>query len=155
MKMDFLKYLTPQLVTMLTVFGILGIVIILSLALLIILRKKPFVQKIIWNLREFRNLISNTPSYYSQKRIKASIAFYSGIGLILVYDAVHFTAMSAAEVAAHAVILFGVAGYHVSKTQEEKLMGGDDDDVVVPALPVVSSPVVPTDVPPTDTPPTQ
>lgn len=130
MNMTFLKYLTPQIVTLLSIFGILSIMVLSSLIILIILRKKPFVQKIIWNLREFRNLISNTESYYSQKRIKSSIAFYTGESLIVIYDLVHLASMSAAEIGGHAIILFGIAGYHLSKTQEEKLNddGSPDDD---------------------------
>ena len=150
MKMDFLKYLTPELIAVVGILGILGIMIIISIALMIIFRKRSFVQKIIWNLREFRNLISNTPSYYSQKRIKASIAFYTAESLIVVYDLVHMHSMGASEIAAHAIILFGVAGYHVSKTQEEKLNGiTDDDDAIaqVTAPPAAKPPVDDTQAP--------
>ena|ERR1035437_157513 len=125
--MNFTQYLTPQLITLAIVLGILLITIIVSIGLLIFLRKKPFVQKIIWNIRELRNLLSNVPSYYSQKRIKSSIAFYTAEALIIIYDFVHMHSMSASEIASHAVILFGIAGFHLNKTQEEKLSTPDHD----------------------------
>ena len=132
MQINFEKYLTPQIITLLTVFGILSILIIVSIFLLVIFRKSSFVQKIIWNLKEWRNLLSNQPSYYSQKRIKSSVAFYSAEGLIIIYDFVHLHIMSATEIGAHAIILFGIAGYHLKKTQEEKLSDESDVDDPIP-----------------------
>jgi hypothetical protein len=134
------KYLTPQLITLLTVLGILSILLILSIFLLIIFRKHSIVQKLIWNVKELRNLYTNNASLYSQKRIKSSVAFYSAEALIIIYDAIHMHTMGATEIAGHAVILFGIAGYHLSKTQEEKLSGINDTDE--DETPKVASPVV-------------
>jgi hypothetical protein len=139
---DYLKYLTPKLEVMLSIFGILLILIIGSIIALVSLRNKPFVQKIIWNIKQLRDLLSNKPSYYSQKRIKSSVAFYSGLFLIIGYDIIHFHTMSASEIGAHALILFGVAGYHVSKTQEEKLNNTTDDSTNPVVLPIVTTPIV-------------
>lgn len=136
---DILKYLTPELITMITVFGILLIIIIISIFLLIYFRKGTFVQKIIWNIKEMRNLLSNVPSYYSQKRIKSSVAFWSAELLIIFYDIIHRNSISASEIGAHAVILFGIAGYHLSQTQQEKLNISNTitPDVPIPVIPVV------------------
>ena len=50
--------------------------------------------------------------------------------------------MSASEIAGHAIILFGIAGYHLSKTQEEKLSGindvEDEDETPKVTPPVVA-----------------
>lgn len=123
--MNLLKYLTPSLITLLTTFGILAIVIIVSIILLFIFRKRTFVQKIIWNIREIRNLFSNVPSYYSQKRINSFAAFYSAIGIILCYDWTHRGSITASEISAHALILFAIAGYVIKQIQQEK-----KDDIV-------------------------
>jgi len=150
---DILKQFTPAMVTMLSIFGILGILLIICGILLIIFRKSKFTQGIIWNIREFRDLLSSRPSYYSQKRIKSSVAFYSGIIVILSYDWLHRHDMKPTEMAAHALILFSIAGYHLSKTQEEKLTGTDVGDdsvqpepdptpVVLPAPPTPPAPPV-------------
>jgi hypothetical protein len=136
------KYLTPQLITLLTVLGILSILLIVSIFLLIIFRKQSIVQKLIWNVKELRNLYTNNPSMYSQKRIKSSVAFYSAEALIIIFDAIHIHTMSASEIAGHAIILFGIAGYHLSKTQEEKLSGindvEDEDETPKVTPPVVA-----------------
>src|ERR1022692_21416 len=143
---DYLKYLTPKLEVMLSIFGILLILIIGSIIALVALRNKPFVQKIIWNVKQLRDLLSNNPSYYSQKRIKASVAFYSGIALIIGYDIMHIHTISATEIGAHALILLGAAGYHLNKTQQEKLSNDTDgntpDPIIIPPIPVGSAGVV-------------
>ena len=73
-----------------------------------------------WIIREFVAMYSNTDSYFSKKRFESSIAFLSGIGIILCNIYYHRTTITNSEVLANAVILFSIAGYTVSKIQSEK-----------------------------------
>lgn len=76
-----------------------------------------------WLVIELRKLGANEPSYFSQKRINAFIAFYSGqIGMasILIYMMNRPTYLSMGEFLLWAVTEFGIAGYAIKETQKEK-----------------------------------
>ena len=114
------KYLTPALVTLLTVFGILMILIIICALLLIVFRKGVVAQKIIWNIKEIRNLFSNTPSYYSQKRINSFMGYYAGFSVLLCYDWLHRASINPTEIGLHVGILATLAYQITKQIQQEK-----------------------------------
>lgn len=86
------------------------------------MKKKYFFgwANIKWVIREFANMYSNKDSYFSKKRFESSIAFLSGVGIILCFIYSHRQTITNSEVLADAVILFGLAGYTVGLTQKEK-----------------------------------
>ena len=65
-------------------------------------------------------MYSNKPSYFSKKRFESSMAFLSGIGIILCWVWLHRATITNSEMIADAVILFGIAGYTVKQIQDEK-----------------------------------
>ena len=73
-----------------------------------------------WVIREFANMYSNKDSYFSKKRFESSIAFLSGVGIILSFVYSHRQTITNSEVLADAVILFGLAGYQLNAIQKEK-----------------------------------
>ena len=73
-----------------------------------------------WLIKEFIAMYSNEDSYFSKKRFESSMAFLSGIGIILSFVWLHRATITNSEMLADAVILFGIAGYAVNQIQKEK-----------------------------------
>ena len=73
-----------------------------------------------WFIREFAAMYSTRDSYFSKKRFESSMAFLGGYGIILYHVWANMTTITNSEILADAVVLFGVAGYTVSKIQAEK-----------------------------------
>jgi len=73
-----------------------------------------------WLIKEFIAMYSTRDSYFSKKRFESSIAFLSGVGIILSYVWLHRFTIQNSEVLADAAILFGIAGYQLNAIQREK-----------------------------------
>ena len=73
-----------------------------------------------WLIKEFIAMYSTRDSYFSKKRFESSIAFLSGVGIILSYVWLHRFTIQNSEVLADAAILLGMAGYAVNQIQKEK-----------------------------------
>lgn len=116
-----MQYFTPQLIALLTAVSVLLILLILIAVLLFVFRRRPVVSKIIWNIKEVRNLFSNIPSYYSQKRIRSTVAFDLAMFVLLDHYWTIRATITTFEACEIAILLLGICGYHLKQTQEEKL----------------------------------
>lgn len=77
-------------------------------------------ENIKWFIREFVKIYSSEPSFFSKKRVESSIAFLSGIGVMLFYIYSHRNVITNSEMLADVTILFMISGYALAKIQEEK-----------------------------------
>ena len=77
-------------------------------------------EKIKWFIRELINMYSNKDSYFSKKRFESSIAFLTAVILIVWHSISIWKTISTTEIISEAVVLFGIAGYTVSKIEAEK-----------------------------------
>lgn len=77
-----------------------------------------------WFIKEMVAMYSNQDSYFSKKRFESSVAFISGVGIILSNVFYHRATITNTEILADAALLFTIAGYVVNKIQAEK----KDDD---------------------------
>lgn len=73
-----------------------------------------------WIIKELIAMYSDKPSFFSKKRIESSIAFLSGVGIILSYVWLHRLTIQNSEILADAALLLGMAGYTVNAIQKEK-----------------------------------
>lgn len=73
-----------------------------------------------WLIRELLAMYSNEKSYFSKKRFESSIAFLSGVGLILAHAYHRRDTITNSEILADAALLFAVAGYTLNHIQKEK-----------------------------------
>ena len=74
-------------------------------------------------------MYSNEPSYLSKKRFESSIAFLTGVGLIIGHSIHTWSTITTSEIISEAVVLFGVAGYVIGQIQKEK---ATSTDVAIP-----------------------
>jgi hypothetical protein len=73
-----------------------------------------------WAIKEFFDMYSNTPSYFSKKRFESSMAFLSAMFLILGHAIYNRNTITNSEILADATLLFIIAGYTVNQIQKEK-----------------------------------
>jgi hypothetical protein len=73
-----------------------------------------------WAFKEFFDMYSNTPSYFSKKRFESSMAFLSAMFLILGHAIYNRDTITNSEILADATLLFIIAGYTVNQIQKEK-----------------------------------
>ncbi|MEI6487334.1 MAG: hypothetical protein WCP52_00155 [Bacteroidota bacterium] len=103
--------------------SIIGIVVILILVLAIILtlnREKDWAKFLLWFPKEIVAMYSNKDSFFSKKRFESSIGFIAGVGIICCYVWINRHTLSNWDMIIDAGVLLGIAGYTVSKIQEEK-----------------------------------
>lgn len=79
-------------------------------------------------ITELVKILSDKPSYFSQKRIKANIAFVAALVVLLGHAWFTRNEMTTMEACEIGLILLGVAGYMVNKTQKEKLGKVDESE---------------------------
>lgn len=82
-------------------------------------------EKLKWFIREMMNMYSTKESYFSKKRFESSIAFLSGVGLILGHAYKTWSTITTSEILSSATLLFIIAGYTVSKIEASKVAGTD------------------------------
>lgn len=81
---------------------------------------KKFIARIKWHLKELNKTCSNEKSFYSQKRLKAWIIFFSamiGINIFFYLKIDKLTAMEALSVFGSQMVY---AGYQLNKIQQDK-----------------------------------
>lgn len=88
-----------------------------------------------WLCRELLAMYSNKESYFSKKRFESSIAFLSGVGLILAHAYHRRDTITNSEILADAALLFAVAGYTLNHIQKEKTTApkkAEEPDATIP-----------------------
>ena len=78
------------------------------------------MKKIYWIITELIKMYSDTPSFFSKKRVESGIAFFAAESGMVYYFWSHLKTMDMASLVMWASTQFLVAGYSISKIQEEK-----------------------------------
>ncbi len=78
------------------------------------------MKKITWGVKELIKMYSSQDSFFSKKRIESGIAFIIAEYGLIHYLAIKISTMSTGDIVLWAAANFAVAGYSISKIQEEK-----------------------------------
>jgi hypothetical protein len=78
------------------------------------------MTKLKWFISEVIAMYSDTPSFFSKKRVESGIAFLTAMSGMIWFLIEHKKAMTTGDVVLWAGSLFVIAGYTVNQIQKEK-----------------------------------